>query len=57
MRVRHLWNDRNEPITEALYEHIGQNACSRFLGHLSAEQVQQILDRYRLLAAQVPMAY
>jgi len=47
MTIRHLWNDRQEPFTEALYEHDGQPCCSRFLNHLSAPEVTALLDRYR----------
>lgn len=51
MTVRHLWNDRNEPFTEALYEHDGQPCCSRFLGHLDAPSIATKLERYRKMDA------
>jgi hypothetical protein len=46
MTVRHLFNN-GLPITEALYEHQGQECCSRLIGHLSEAQVRATLDHWR----------
>lgn len=53
MTVRHLWNDRNEPFTEALYLHDGAPCCSRFLEHLSAAEIEVKLARYRRMDARL----
>jgi hypothetical protein len=56
MTVRHFFDTDGHAVTEALYQHNGSACCSRVWGHLTAEQVAQVLERNRFLAAQVRYA-
>lgn len=54
MKVRHLYSLDGYALTEALYEREGVPHCSRFLGHLAANEVSSLLELYRRMDANPP---